>query len=226
LDEAKKAAGNHAASLVKDGMTIGIGSGTTVYWFIRELGNRIDQGLHITGVPTSTQTEKLAAESGIRLTGLNEVDHLQLTVDGADEIDGEGNLIKGGGGALLQEKMVAAASRELIIIADKSKVVPRLGKFPLPVEVIPFGYKHVQQKIIDSGLCKQVRLRSRDNKIFITDHHHYVLDCEFDSIADSYGLNIGLHLIPGVVETGLFVEMASSAVIGFDDGTIQMIRYK
>jgi len=226
LEEAKKVAGIYAAGLVKQEMNIGIGSGTTVYWFIRELSKRIQQGLNIKAVPTSVQTAQLAKEGGIDLLDLNAVDRLSLTIDGADEIDPDGNLIKGGGGALLQEKIVAAASEELVIIADESKLVSHLGKFPLPVEVIPFGWHHVQHKIIQYGICKKAGLREKNGSIFITDHQHYLLDCECEKIGDAPATNMSLHLIPGVVETGLFVQMANTAIIGFEDGRVEVKKYK
>ncbi len=225
MEQAKKSAGIYAADFVKQGMTIGIGSGTTVYSLIQELGRRIKEGLKVTAVPTSVQTAQLAKEVGINLLDLTAVDSLSFTIDGADEIDPNGNLIKGGGGALLQEKMVAAASDELIIIADSSKLVQQLGKFPLPVEVIPLGYKQVRQKIIDSGFCKKITLRKKNAGIFITDHHHYILDCECEKITDAFSLNVSLHLIPGVVETGLFINMASTAIIGFENGRVEEIKY-
>ena len=177
-DEIKKRVGVYAVDLVKQGITIGIGSGSTVYWFIEELGNRVKQGLEITAVPTSLQTAELAGKAGIPVSDLNNIDKLLLTIDGADEIDPQGRLIKGGGGALLQEKIVAAASDELIIIADSAKLVQQLGKFPLPVEVIPFGYKQVEQKIMAAGFCKKISLRKKNSEIFVTDHGHYILDCD------------------------------------------------
>jgi ribose 5-phosphate isomerase A len=225
LEQAKKNVGIYAADFVRPGMTIGIGSGSTVYWLIEEIGKRVKQGLEITAVPASSQTKELAKEVGIRLSNLNEIDRLQLTIDGADEIDPQGQLIKGGGGALLQEKMVAAASDELIIIADSSKLVRQLGRFPLPVEVIPYGYKKVQEKIILSGLCKTVSLRKKKDHPFITDHSHYILDCSFEQINDAFALNSVLHLIPGVVETGLFIDMTDKAVIGFEDERIEVIEF-
>ena len=226
MEEAKKNTGVYAADFVKQGMTVGIGSGTTVYWFIQELGRRVKQGLKITAVPTSLQTAELAEEAGIGLSDLNEVNVLPLTIDGADEIDEFGNLIKGGGGALLQEKIVASASEELIIIADSSKLVSRLGRFPLPVEVIPFGYRQALQRIMHSGMCKKATLRKKNGELFISDHSHYILDCDYEKIEDAFALNTALHLIPGVVETGLFINMANKAVVGFDDGTIKVINYK
>ena len=226
MEQAKKSAGIYAADFVKQGMTIGIGSGSTVYWLIRELGKRVKEGLKIMAVPTSVQTAQLAKKAGVDLLDLAEVERLHLTIDGADEIDPSGNLIKGGGGALLQEKMVAAASDELIIIADNSKLVQQLGKFPLPVEVIPLGYKQVQEKIIIGGFCKKTELRKSNDEIFITDHHNYILDCECEKITDPFALNVSLHLIPGVVETGLFINMAGKAIIGFEDGRVEELKYR
>src|SRR5439155_13586639 len=224
LELAKKNVGAYAADLVKPGMVFGLGSGTTVYWLVQELATRISQGLEITAVPTSEDTKRLAEQAGLRVIDLNEIERLELTIDGADEIDPRGQLIKGGGGALLQEKIVAAASKELIIIADSSKLVASLGKFPLPVEVIPFGYKQVEHQILDSGICNKINLRKKDGKAFVSDHHHYILDCECEKIVDASSLNISLHLIPGVVETGLFIDMANKALIGYEDGRIEMIN--
>jgi len=225
-ERAKRNAGVYAVDFVKQGMTIGLGTGTTVYWVIQELGTRIKQGLHITAVPTSVQTEQLAKDTGIKLSDLNEIDRLALTIDGADEIDPLGQLIKGGGGALLREKIIAAASDELIIIADSSKLVQQLGKFPLPVEIIPFGYKQVQHQIISTGFCKRISLRKVNGQIFMTDNHHYILDCECEKIADASILNGTLHSIPGVVETGLFINMAAKAIIGYEDGRVEALEYR
>ena len=225
-DEIKKNVGSYAAGLVKHGMILGLGTGTTVYWLIQELGIRVKQGLGIEIVPTSVQTQQLAKDAGILIADLDTVTSLPLTIDGADEIDPKGQLIKGGGGALLKEKIVASASDELIIIADSSKLVPQLGKFPLPVEVIPFGYKQVQQKIMYSEICKKTTLRQKNGQPFITDHHHYILDCEYEIIADAVLVNNSLHNIPGIVETGLFINMASQAIVGYGEERIEVIKYK
>lgn len=225
-DEIKKQLGIYAADFVKQGMTVGLGTGSTVYWLIQELGKRIKQGLEISIVPTSIQTQQLAKEAGISVTDLDTIISLPLTIDGADEIDKQGQLIKGGGGALLQEKIVASASKELIIIADSSKFVSQLGKFPLPVEVIPLGYKQVIQKIIHAGICKKVSLRQKDDQPFITDHQHYILDCDCEKIEDAVLVNNTLHNIPGVVETGLFINMANKIVAGYEDGKIEMVTYR
>lgn len=218
-EDIKKRVGIYAADYVEPGMTIGIGTGSTVYWLLQELGNRVQQGLQFRAVPTSRQTQTLATEMGIVMADLNTINELALTIDGADEIDPNLQLIKGGGGALLQEKIVAAASKQLIIIADETKMVSTLGHFPLPVEVIPFGWKQVRKKIGQLG-CKEVTLREKNNETFVSDHGHYILDCHFGTIANATLLNQQLHQIPGVVETGLFLNMADLAITGHTDGRI------
>ena len=219
-EEIKKKLGKYAADLVPANTCIGMGTGSTVFWLIQELAVRVRNGVSLKIVPTSAQTKKLAAEAGISSIELNDVDSLPVTIDGADEIDDRFQLIKGGGGALLQEKMVAAASKKLIIIADETKLVKQLGHFPLPVEVIPGGWKQVQKKIIAAG-CTKAELRKINDKVFITDNGHHILDCYFEKIEDAATLNIFLHLIPGVVETGLFINMAHSVIIGRADGIIE-----
>ena len=221
-DEIKKRAGIYAADFVESGMTIGLGTGSTVFFLIEELGKRVAQGLQLTVIPTSNKTEAMARQLNMSIADLNHVDKLVLTIDGADEVDPQMQLIKGGGGALLQEKIVAAASEQLIIIVDESKIVEHLGKFPLPVEVIQFGYKQVERKILSMG-CSKVELRQKENKPFITDHKHYILDCYFEKINDAASLNTALHNIPGVVETGLFVNMATKIVVGYKDGRVKEI---
>jgi ribose 5-phosphate isomerase A len=225
IEEIKKQSGVYAADFVKQGATIGLGTGSTVYWLIDELGKRIKHGLDITIVPTSAQTAQLAKQAGMTVSSLDETSWLSLTIDGADEIDPQGQLIKGGGGALLQEKIVASASDELIIIADSTKLVSQLGKFPLPVEVIRFGYKQTLQKILESGFCHQATLRQKNGQVYITDHQHYILDCQCGKIADPRLLNDSLHLIPGVVETGLFTGMTRKAIVGYQDGSIKVIDF-
>ena len=220
-EEIKKKLGKYAAGLVPVDTTIGMGTGSTVFWLIQELAIRVRNGFSLKIVPTSNETKKLAAEAGIGSVELNEMDSLPLTIDGADEIDDHFQLIKGGGGALLQEKMVAAASKKLIIIADETKLVKQLGRFPLPVEVIPGGWKQVQKKIMAGG-CSKAELRKENNQAFVTDNGHYILDCHFEKISDATILNTTLHLVPGVVETGLFINMANAVIIGRADGTIDV----
>ena len=216
-DEIKQLVAKQAAQLVQNNMTVGIGSGSTIYWLIMELGKRVKKGLFFRAIPTSKQTATLAAQQNIPLCELNDIDRIDLTIDGADEIDLQLQLIKGGGGALLQEKMVAAASRELLILADQSKLVPQLGKFPLPLEVIPFGWKQVQRHIRETYQIEST-LRMHDAQPFVSDHGHYVLDCPFERIEQPDILTFELNAIPGVVDNGLFVNMADLALIGYPDG--------
>lgn len=219
-NEIKQRVALKATRLVEPGMTIGLGSGTTMYWFVIALAEQMKDGLQFTAVPTSSEVEKLAAEKGIVLKALNDVESIDLTVDGADEIDPHWQLIKGGGGALLQEKLVASVSRKLVIIADSTKMVQQLGKFPLPVEVVPYAWKQVQRRL--EQLYKiNVTPREKNNQVFLTDHGHYILDCHFKQIADATSLNGELNLIPGVVETGLFIDMVGGLCIGYPDGSIK-----
>jgi ribose 5-phosphate isomerase A len=217
---AKQKAGEYAATFITEGQTVGIGTGSTVYFFIHALAKKIKQGLNIQAVPTSLKTQQLATELGIPLVDINEVQQIDITIDGADEIDPQLQLIKGGGGALLQEKIVAAASKKLIIIADESKLVRQLGKFPLPVEVIKFGWKQTLRHIASLD-CNKIVLRTKEENIFVTDHGHYILDCYFEAIKDAALLHQQLNNIPAVVENGLFINMASSAVIAYADGSVK-----
>ena len=219
-NDIKQKLGIYAADFVKPHTIIGLGTGTTIYWLLKELAKRKQQGLNFSAVCTSNQTQQILEEEGLKHVSLNDVNGLELTIDGADEADVNGNLIKGGGGALLQEKIVAAASKQLIIIVDEKKDVKTLGVFPLPVEVITFGWKQVQQKIESTYNIKAV-LRKKNDSIFVTDHKHYILDCWFNKIGNSSELNIALHLIPGVVETGLFINMATTIITGFSTGEIK-----
>lgn len=218
-EEIKKKLGTYAAGLVPANSTIGLGTGSTVYWLIKDLATRIQQGFQLKIVPTSSSTQELADEHGIEVVQLNDVDSLAMTIDGADEVDQSFDMIKGGGGALLQEKMVAAASEKLIIIADESKWVNQLGQFPLPIEVIPIGWKQVKKKIATMG-CANIVLREKNSSPYITDNGHYILDCRFQKINNAAALNTALHLLPGVVETGLFIDMADTFIIGYANGDI------
>ncbi|MGH1296606.1 ribose 5-phosphate isomerase A [Bacillus pretiosus] len=213
----KQLAGEYAANLVKDGMKVGLGTGSTVYWTIQKLGERVKEGLSFQAVPTSKETEVLAKQLNISLISLNDVQSLDLTIDGADEIDANLQLIKGGGGALLREKIVATSSKELFIIADESKLVTHLGTFPLPVEIIPFSWKQTERKIQSLG-C-QTTLRLKNNETFITDNNNVIIDCIFpQNITNPANLHTQLKMITGVVETGLFVNMTNKAIIGTKNG--------
>ncbi|MEP6749153.1 MAG: ribose-5-phosphate isomerase RpiA [Bacteroidota bacterium] len=218
-EEIKKIAAVNAVKYIQPGMTIGIGTGSTVYWFILELAKQVKDGLICTCVPTSKETETLATQLGIPMVALNDVSTIDVTIDGADEIDIKLSLIKGGGGALLQEKMVAAASDKLVIIADSSKLVKQLGTFPLPVEVIPYGWKHVQEHIEQANNIPAI-LRMKNGQPFVTDHGHYILDCHFKQIQDADELNIALSIIPGVAGNGLFVRLADYAIVAYNDGYV------
>ena len=219
----KKKVGEYAATFVEPGTIIGVGTGTTAYWLIMTLGAQVREGFDIRAVPTSRQTEELARSQGIPLTTLNDVDRLALTIDGADEVDPRMQLIKGGGGALLQEKMVAAASERMIVIADEQKLVEHLGKFPLPIEFITFGWKQVQRRLVSLG-CAESALRMKEGQIFISDQGHYILDAHFGLISDAKWLGDALHNIPGVVEHGLFIGLATEILVGFSDGTVKEIK--
>jgi len=221
-NEIKQKVGLEAVNLIQENMVVGLGSGSTVFYFITALAEKIRTGFKCTAVPTSEQTRLLAEKNGFNLVTLNEVDFIDLTIDGADEIDHQLRLIKGGGAALLQEKMVAAASKKLVIIADNTKLVSKLGHFPLPIEVIPYGWKQVQQKIREIYKI-ETQIRTKNNDLTVTDHGHYILDCYFNEIQNPPALNTNLHAIPGVVETGLFINMASEAIIGIADGSFQYL---
>lgn len=220
----KQMAGEEAVKYIENGMVIGIGTGSTAAYMIQALAQRLREGLSIVGaVPTSEATAQLAGRLGIPLTDLDAHPQLDLDIDGADEIDGQLRLIKGAGGALLREKIVAAASRRFIIIADSSKIVRQLGlKFPVPVEIIPFARMPVQLQL--QALGAQVRLRQRDGQVFHTDSWNIILDCFFPGgISDPQALHASMKSIVGVVESGLFLNMAELAIIGSAHG-VQVLR--
>jgi ribose 5-phosphate isomerase A len=210
-DREKQLAAEACVDLVESGMVLGLGTGSTAAFAVRKLGRRVREGLRVRGLPTSEATRKIAEAEGIPLTTFAEVTRLDLTLDGADEFDPQLNLIKGGGGALFREKIVAAASRRLVIFADGSKRVERLGRFPLPVEVNPFGWQATAERV--AALGARVTLRGGEGTPFVTDNQGYVLDCAFGSIADPAGLEAALRSITGVTVTGLFVGMAEAVLM-------------
>ncbi|MFT5048713.1 MAG: ribose 5-phosphate isomerase A [Chlamydiales bacterium] len=221
---AKEAAGRQAAERVEDGMTIGLGTGSTVYFTLVRLAERIrDEGMKLTCVPTSLDTERKATEMGIPLATLDDVGSIDLTIDGADEIDGDFQMIKGGGGALLREKVVASMSKAEVIVVGRAKVVERLGTtFKLPVEVVPFARPVIAREMERLGAKPFLRLDA-DERVFLTDNGNEILDCAFaDGIADARALEAHLARVPGVVESGLFIDLASALVIGADDGTCEV----
>lgn len=210
-DQEKEAAARASLRFVRDGDIVGLGTGSTAAYAVRLLGERVRAGLKIRGIPTSSQTRELATSLGIPLTTFDEVQEINVTIDGADEVDPQLCLTKGGGGALLREKIVASASRQLVIIADSSKQVPMLGKFPLPIEVIAFAQPVVKKKI--EALGASVKLRQSNGSPFVTDEGHHILDCSFGQIPDPPALARRLSDMPGVVEHGLFINMASVVLI-------------
>jgi ribose 5-phosphate isomerase A len=207
-DQEKEAAARASLRFVRDGNIVGLGTGSTAAFAVRMVGERIKAGLKIRGIPTSAQTKDLAASVGIPLTTLDEFQQIDVTIDGTDEFDPQLRLIKGGGGALLREKIIASASRQVVIIADSSKQVAVLGKFPLPVEVIPFAQPLVAKRIAALGAGVKPRQDAKGNP-FVTDEGHHILDCSFGQIPDPPALARKLSDIPGVVEHGLFVDLAS-----------------
>ena len=213
----KQMAGEKAAEYVNDGMVVGLGTGSTVYYTIVKLGEMVRDGLDIIGIPTSLETERIAKEVGIPLTTLEEHPVIDLTIDGADEIDPKLNLIKGGGGALLREKIVASASKKEIIVADERKVVNSLGeRFYLPVEVIPFSEAVVTGRFMDMGLNPEKRMK--DGTKFITDNGNIIIDCHTGPIGNPAELEKELNMIPGVVENGLFTGLADRAIVAMQNG--------
>jgi ribose 5-phosphate isomerase A len=223
MDDLKRQAAARALTHVRDGMKLGLGTGSTARHFVELLGEKVKGGLKVVGVPTSEGTRAQAEAAGVPLTTLDEIDHLDLTVDGADEIDHELSLIKGGGGALLREKIVAAASDRMIVIADDSKWVERLGRFPLPIEVIPFGLAATQRAIagafVRSGVSGEMALRKAgDGHVFVTDGGHWIIDVRLGEIPDASRLAGLLSAIPGVVEHGLFIGLASTAILAGAQG--------
>ena len=228
IDKAKFVAAKRAADFVKDGMRVGLGTGSTAAWLVRCLGEMVrDEGLRIKGVPTSSRTAQLARDVGIQVISLDEARWLDITIDGADEFDGDLNLIKGGGGALLQEKIVATASDQMIVIADAGKEVETLGAFPLPVEVIPFGWQTTQALVEETlismdVLGRQSTLRMNGTRPFVTDEGNYILDLHLHRIGNPRQLSLVLNQMPGLVENGLFIDICDVVIVGYGDGRVQL----
>ena len=227
IDKAKFAAAKQAAALVESGMRVGLGTGSTAAWLVRCLGELVrEEGLRFRGVPTSSRTADLARDVGIEVVSLDEARWLDLTIDGADEFDGDLNLIKGGGGALLQEKIVATASDQMVVIADAAKEVERLGNFPLPVEVIPFGWQTTQALIEETLVSMDVMgrnstLRMTGDAPFFSDEGNHILDLHLGRIGNARQLAMVLNQIPGVVENGLFIDICDKVIIGYGDGRVE-----
>ncbi len=228
IDKAKFISAKRAAQFVESGMKVGLGTGSTAAWLVRCLGEMVrDDGLRIKGVPTSTRTAELARQVGIEVISLDEARWLDLTIDGADEFDGDLNLIKGGGGALLQEKIVATASDQMIVISDASKEVETLGAFPLPVEVIPFGWQTTQALIEETlvsmdVLGRDTALRMNGAVPYVTDEGNHILDLHLRRIGNARQLALVLNQMPGVVENGLFIDICDRVIMGFADGRVEL----
>lgn len=210
MEELKRMAAVHAASYIEDGMIVGLGTGSTAKYAVEKIGEMVREGMEVVGIATSKETEQIARDAGIPLSELNEHD-IDITIDGADQVDGNLNLIKGGGGALLREKMVASCSKKEIIVVDESKVVDSFS-FPLPVEVVKFGWESVAKKLRAFGFTPKLR------EGFVTDNGNYILDCRYSNIEDAEEMETMLNTIPGVVENGLFVGLSDVVVVGTKRG--------
>ncbi|EAD1419852.1 ribose-5-phosphate isomerase RpiA [Listeria monocytogenes] len=219
----KKLAGEKACEWIEDGMVVGLGTGSTVYYTIEKLGQMVNNGLHITGVATSDETTKQAEKLGIPLKSLNDVTEIDVTIDGADEIDTNFQGIKGGGGALLREKMVASASLKNIWVVSEEKLVRSLGKFPLPLEVIPFGWKQIERTLAKEQI--QTNLRKQSNgEVYVTNNGNYILDIVNQSFTDAEMWQEKLAQIPGVVEHGLFLDYVDVIICGKANGETEIIK--
>ncbi|WP_424941879.1 ribose-5-phosphate isomerase RpiA [Aliiroseovarius crassostreae] len=228
IDTAKFVAAKRAVEFVEDGMRVGLGTGSTAAWMVRCLGELVrDEGLRITGVPTSSRTADLARQQGIHVVSLDEAKWLDLTIDGTDEFDADLCLIKGGGGAHLLEKIVATASDRMVVIADPSKSVDALGAFPLPLEVVPFGWQTsknlVEEMLVSLDVLGQTTtLRMNGSSPFVSDEGNYILDLHLKRIGDPRRLSMVLNQIPGVVENGLFIDICDVVVVGHGDGRVEV----
>jgi ribose 5-phosphate isomerase A len=228
IDKAKFVAAKRATAFVQSGMRVGLGTGSTAAWLVQCLGEMVrDEGLRIKGVPTSSRTAQLAREVGIEVMSLDEAKWLDLTIDGTDEFDPHLNLIKGGGGALLQEKIVATASDQMIVIADISKQVETLGQFPLPIEVIPFGWQTtkllVEEVLVGLDvLGRNASLRMNGDRPYLTDEGNHILDLHLNRIGNPRQLSLVLNQVPGVVENGLFIDICDIIIVGYGDGRVEV----
>ena len=227
-DRSKYACALCASALVENGMKVGLGTGSTAYWLVYHLAERVrNEGLEFVGVPTSNKTREQAQAEGLKLISMDDAGRLDITIDGADEFDQSMNLIKGGGGAHLQEKIVAFGSDRMVVIADETKKVNKLGKFPLPVEVLKFGSASSQKQIEELLIAQNyrdftVQMRMEKNKPFITDEGNYIFDLNLGEIQNPRKLCVDLNIIPGVVENGLFIDVCKAVVIGYSDGTAKI----
>ncbi len=223
--DAKKLAAEKAVEWIKDDMVVGLGTGSTAYWAIQKIGERVREGLQIRAVATSMQTEELAKEQNIPIIPFSDFQQIDVTIDGADEVDQNGYLLKGGGGALLREKIVAFHTTTYLIVVDESKMVEQLGRFPLPVEIVPFAAALTVKKLEER--FGPVQIRQKNEKDFITDNGNLIADLRCFPLTDPKQMNTELHAIPGVMETGIFLkEMVSQVIIGSKEGEIKTKFFK
>ncbi|KYK20102.1 ribose-5-phosphate isomerase [Thermoplasmatales archaeon SG8-52-4] len=221
-EELKKLAGEKAVDYIEDGMVVGLGTGSTVEYSLKKIGKLVRSGLKIKGIPTSVHTKRIAIKEQIPLTSLDVNPIIDLTIDGADEVDSDLNLIKGGGGALAREKIIAFNSTKVIIVIDDSKIVKALGiDFPLPVEVMKFGWTSTQKTLEELGCNVELR-KIMGNEPYITDNSNYILDCEFERIEEPEQLEININNIPGVVENGLFIGLVDEVIVGGKQGILTL----
>jgi len=221
VDKEKELAGSKVSDFVNDGMILGLGTGSTFYYAIKKIGDMVKEGLKIKAVSTSSSTDKLAESLNIPLLSIDDVDEIDLTIDGADEIDPDFNGIKGGGGALLFEKVVAKSSRQNLWVVNSAKMVDRLGAFPLPIEVVPYALGKVCKKLVKLGYNPKVRMENEEQ--FITDSGNNIIDVKLGIIEDPYKMEVELNMIPGVVENGLFLDVVDIVIVGKGDG-VEIIK--
>ena len=222
LTAVKKAAGEAGALLVQQGMLLGLGTGSTAVFFIEALGRRCKEGLNIRAVATSERSRDQAEKLGIPLEDEQNISYLDLTIDGADEIDPQKNMIKGGGGALFREKLLAISSKEMIVLVDETKLVPHLGVFPVPVEISPFIYRATISRLHDKGYDGIIR-RNHDSSIYVTDNGNYIIDLRIERpILNPKKDHEDIRSIEGVIETGLFFDVAGRVIIGYKNGSVKI----
>jgi len=218
----KQLAAEKAVSFLENGMTIGLGTGSTAYWAIEKIGEKVaKEKWNIRAIATSIRSEEQARGLGIPILDFNEIKSIDITIDGADEVDGQLQLIKGGGGALLREKIVATNSKQMIVVADESKWVKTLGKFPLPVEVVHFGWERTFDKLQLLGCVPKRRMNGLEP--YLTDNGNYIVDCSFGEIINAPALHESINAITGVVDNGLFIGIATRLVLGFNSGETRVI---
>ena len=228
-DDAKKLAGVKVINqFIKNGMILGLGSGTTSHFFVRELGRHVAAGLNVTCTTTSNSTSEIAKEAGINVRDPNDLGEIDLTIDGPDEIDNDFNMIKGGGACLLWEKIIAHSSKKMVTICDETKIVKKLGSFPLPVEIVRFGWKQTDRLVknvisLNCSVNVKTSIRTSESGPVITDSGNFILDCNCEKIVEPGKLENELNMIPGVVENGLFTRESSAMVVGKFDGTVDVL---